>query len=90
MVHCHDGVLRHVVLESLQLHLLSRLKTAVGKILCLGRPDQLDDYFLHGCGDRGANIGRRLCRCVGETTGISHRVELVRYVEHMSCTGEVV
>ena len=58
MVHCRHGFLRRLVLDFEQLHLLSGLTAAVRVILRLSRQDQLDRYFLHGSGDRGADFGR--------------------------------
>lgn len=59
MVHRRHGLLRCLVLDSEQLHLLSGHTPAVPDILRPGRQDQLDRYFLHGSGDGGADSGRR-------------------------------
>ena len=57
MVHRRHGVLRRLVLDFEQLHLLSGHTPAVPEILRLSRQDQLDRYFLHGSGDRSADFG---------------------------------
>ena len=56
-VHRRHGLLRGLVLHLEQLHLLSRHPPAIPDILRLGRQDQFDRHFLHGCRDRSTNAG---------------------------------
>lgn len=58
MVRCRHGLLRRLVLDFEQLHLLSGHTPAVPDILRLSRQDQPDRHFLHGGGDGSADVGR--------------------------------
>ena len=56
-MHRRHGLLRSLVLNLEQLHLLSRHPPAIPDFLRLGRQDQLDRHFLHGSCDGSTDIG---------------------------------